>query len=496
MSKIAVIGSGFSSLASACYLAQAGYDVEVFEKNEQIGGRARRLEVDGFTFDMGPSWYWMPDVFERFFSDFDRKPSDYYELQKLSPAYRVYFDDGTSIEIPDNLEQIYEVFEREEPGSSKGLKVFMQDAADNYKVSIGDLVYKPGLSPLELVSTKTISKLHQFFSSIRFSVNRTVKSPKLRKILEFPVLFLGAKPQNTPSFYNFMNHADFALGTWYPQGGMKEVVYAMHSLAVELGVRFRTNAGVKKIWVDNGELAGLTINDAHFAFDAVVSGADYEHTEKLLDAKYRSYSDTYWSRRVFAPSALLYYLGFDKKFMDLEHHMLFFDAEFDIHAKDIYDKPNWPKSPLFYASIPSISDKSVAPAGQDCMTLLIPLAPGLEDTDELREKYLELLLDRLEERTGQNFRDHVVYKSSYCVSDFEKDYNAYKGNAYGLANTLTQTAFMRPGLKSKKVKNLFFTGQLTVPGPGVPPALISGKLSAELVMKDVPIKTENYEELV
>ena len=485
MSKtINILGSGFSSLAASCYLAKAGHKVTVFEKNSQIGGRARQYKKDGFLFDMGPTWYWMPDVFERFFNDFNKKPSDYYELEKLNPAYEVYFGIGDSAVIPDSLDQIYYLFEKEEKGSSLHLKKFLKQAKNNYDVAVKDLVYRPGVSPLELITPKTINKLNQLFFDIRSQIQKRFNNPRLIKILEFPVLFLGAKPGNTPAMYNFMNWADFGLGTWHPIGGMFEVIKAMESLAEELGVTFKTNANVEKIKVVNGSVESIVVNgESHNSADVVLSGADYHHTETLLDAQYRQYSEAYWNKKTFAPSSLLFYVGFNKKLKNVSHHTLFFDEEFDSHAEYIYDTPSWPKDPLFYASFPSISDNAFAPKEKEAATFLIPIASGIEDTEAHREKYFNIIIDRLEKLTNQKLKDEVLFVKSYCINDFVEDYNSYKGNAYGLANTLTQTAFLRPKIKSKKVKNLYFTGQLTVPGPGVPPALISGKIAAESILK-------------
>jgi len=483
MNKISIIGSGFSSMSAACYLASYGYEVNVYEKNDQIGGRARIMKKDGFTFDMGPSWYWMPDAFEKFFSDFDKKVSDYYNLLRLSPAYRVYFEDSSFIEIPNSIEAIYDIFEKEEPGSAKQLKAFLKKSQFNYETAIQNLVYKPGLSPLELITPKTVANVNQFFTSISQDVRKRFKSKKLIAILEFPVLFLGAKAQDTPSFYSFMNYADFVLGTWYPEGGMFKVVEAMESLAIELGVKFHTSSNVKKILTENGKVTGLQIDNEIVPSDLVVSGADYHHTESLLSTNERSYSEKYWEKRVFAPSALLYYVGFDRKLDNIRHHMLFFDEDIDPHAENIYDHPAWPESPLFYGSFPSVSDKSVAPSNHELGFYLIPIAPGLKDTEDLKEKYFDIIIDRMEKHTGQSLRKNIIFKHSYSVSNFKEDYNSYKGNAYGMANTLRQTAFLRPSIKSKKVKNLYFTGQLTVPGPGVPPSLISGKIVADQIMK-------------
>ena len=480
---IKIIGSGFSALAASCYLAQQGNTVTIYEKNSTIGGRARQLKRDGFTFDIGPTWYWMPDVFERFFADFGKKPSDYYTLQKLSPAYQVYFGEADFVTIADNLSEIITTFESIEKGSGAKLETFMKEAQSNYNIAIKDLVYRPGVSPLELITVETAMKVNQFFGNISKDIRRRFKNKKLVQILEFPVLFLGAKPSDTPSFYSFMNFADFGLGTWHPKNGMYSVILAMEQLAKELGVTVHTNANIEKIEVVNGKAVGLKVNGETVSADVVLSGADYHHTETLLDEKHRAYSEKYWDKKTFAPSSLLFYVGLDKKVANVEHHSLFFDVDFDVHAQDIYDTPKWPENPLFYASFPSKTDSNSAPEGKEAAIFLIPIAPGLEDTPELRETYFEKIITRLEKLTHQEIRNNIIFKESFCVNDFIKDYNSYKGNAYGLANTLLQTAFLRPKLKSKKVESLYFTGQLTVPGPGVPPALISGKLVADLIKK-------------
>ena len=482
--KISIIGSGFSSLSAASYLAQAGNDVTVFEKNSTVGGRARQYKKDGFTFDIGPSWYWMPDIFEKFFNDFGKTTSDFYQLDKLSPAYKIFFSDDV-ITIGDHMDKICEEFDRIEPGSSVPLRKFIKTAQEHYDIAINKVVLKPGLSPLELVTKDTVTRVDQFFKTISSQVRKNFKNPKLISTLEFPVLFLGAKPSDTPAFYSFMNFADFGLGTWHPKGGMYEIIKGMSALAKSLGVKIHTDSPVSKINVTEGVTTGIEVNGRTIEADIVLSGADYHHSETLLDISYRQYSESYWDKRTFAPSSLLFYIGFDKKLQNVEHHNLFFDTDFELHAEEIYDEPRWPKDPLFYLNVPSATDKSMAPDGCETGFFLIPIAPDLEDTPELREQYFELVMNRFEKRTNQSVKDNIIVKESFCVNDFIEDYNSYKGNAYGLANILTQTAFLRPNLKSKKVKNLYFTGQLTVPGPGVPPALISGKLSSELIMKQL-----------
>ncbi|WP_452231567.1 phytoene desaturase family protein [Lacinutrix sp. MEBiC02595] len=483
--KIIIVGSGFSSLSASCYLASKGFDVTILEKNKTVGGRARQLKKDGFVFDIGPTFYWMPDVFERFFNDFNTSTKAYYQLNKLNPAYQIYFGKKDSISISDNFEDIKTTFEGIEKGSANKLQKFIDKAQRNYNIAIKDLVYKPGVHVFEIINSKTILKLYEFILTIKKQVTGYVKNKKLQKILEFPVLFLGAKPSNTPSFYNFMNYADFKLGTWHPQGGMYEVVKAMTSLAKSLGVKIVTDCAVEAIHIENKKVVNVSTKKGLMHCDILLSGADYHHTETLLPKELRQYSESYWNKKTFAPSALLFYVGFNKKIKNVSHHTLFFDTDFDAHAKTIYDTKEWAEKPLFYASFPSITDASTAPDGKEAGIFLIPIAPDVEDTPEIREHYFKQLIDRVEKITGEDLQNNILFKESYCVKDFKDDYNSYKGNAYGLANTLTQTHVLRPKLKSKKVDNLYFCGQLTVPGPGVPPSLISGKIVSDLIIKNI-----------
>jgi len=489
MSKhIVVVGSGFASLAAATTLADQGKTVTVLEKNSQAGGRARSFVASGFTFDMGPSWYWMPDVFEAYFEKFGKKVSDYYQLERLDPSYAVYFGKDDRVDIPANFDELKALFESYEKGSSKGLEKFLKEAAYKYEVGMNDLVHKPSRSIFEFAQWRVISGVFrmQLFQSLSAHLKNYFSHEKLLKLMEFPVLFLGAKPQETPALYSLMNYADIQLGTWYPKGGMHKIVEGMVALAEEKGVKFEFDCEVKGFTTEGGRVVAAETTKGNFSADAFISGADYHHTDKqILKAEHHNYSEEYWDKRKMAPSSLLFYLGIDKKLKNLLHHNLFFDEDFGLHAQEIYDNPQWPSKPLFYACVPSVTDDSVAPEGCENLFLLMPVAPNLNDEEEVREKYYHLIMDRLEKLTGQKIREHVIYKRSYAHSDFISDYHAYKGNAYGLANTLTQTAILKPSIVNKKLKNLYYTGQLTTPGPGVPPSLISGQVVAKEILKKV-----------
>ena len=436
---------------------------------------------------MGPSWYWMPDVFEKYFKDFDKDINQYLNLKRLDPSYRVFFDDEV-IDIPANYESLKELLESMEEGSGDKLDKFLKQAEKKYKIGIENLVYKPGLSISEFINKETLSGVLQLdvFQKMHKHIRKYFKNEKIIKLLEFPILFLGATPKNTPALYSLMNYADIKLGTWYPEGGMHKIVEAMVDLAEEKGVKFYTNEEVKKVSYFKRKISHVITTKKTYDADYVVCSGDYHHFDQnILEEKYRNYSESYWNKRVLAPSSLLFYIGLDKKLKNVSHHCLFFDKDFEKHAEEIYSTPRWPSEPLFYASFTSKSDETVAPKGHENMFLLMPTAPDLEDNKIIRERYFELIISRLEKLTNQNIKDHIVYKKSYAIRDFKKDYHSFKGNAYGLANTLFQTAILKPSLRNKKIKNLFFCGQLTVPGPGVPPSLISGNVVANELIKDI-----------
>lgn len=488
--KVVIIGSGFAGMSAACFMAKENWQVTVLEKLEQPGGRARQLKAEGFTFDMGPSWYWMPDIFERFFQQFNKNVSDYYSLKRLDPSYRIYWEDDFT-DIPADYKSLKNVFENLESGAGKKLDKFLEEAAYKYEAGMQKLVFKPGLSVTEFLDADLLTGIFKLdvFTSIKKHAGKFFKNKKIQQLLEFPVLFLGATPDKIPALYSLMNYADIKGGTWFPQGGMYSIVDAMYKLALELGVQFHLNTNAKAINIENAKaknvLAETNGEQIFFNADVVISNADYHFTEnKLLQPQYRNYSKEYWNKKTMAPSCILYYVGLDKKLENTLHHSLFFDTSFTQHANEIYTEKQWPSDPLFYVSATSVTDESLAPPGCENLFFLIPVAAGLaNDTGELREFYFNKIITRFERRINQKIKENIVFKKSFGYSDFVHDYNAFKGNAYGLANTLMQTAILKPSIKNKKIQNLFYTGQLTVPGPGVPPALISGEIVSKQIIK-------------
>ncbi len=487
MKKIGIIGAGLSSLYSACYLAKKGHQVIVYDKNNMPGGRSQFFKSDGFTFDMGPSWYWMPDVIDRMFDDLGEKRTDYFKITRLDPAYQVFWNDRTSTNIPSNHEELISLFDAFEKDGGKKLQSFLDDAKVKYDIAMSSFVENPGIKLNELLKFSILKDALKLdvFKSVEKDVENRFNSLKARDILNFPVLFLGERPSKIPAMYTLMNYADLQLGTWYPEGGMNSIAQALEKIAKENGATFQYGTTVDEIQAKNGAVSGLKVNGKIEEFDRIIAGADYNHVEQqLLPKQYRRYDENYWDKRKMAPSSLIFYIGVNNRIPKLEHHNLFFDERLEDHGKEIYDDPKWPTKPLFYVSATSKTDQHVAPEGCENLMVLIPLATELDDTDEMREKYFNTIMERMEMHCEQDIRKHVIYNNSFCINDFKTAYNSYKGNAYGLANTLRQTANLKPKIKSK-LENLYFCGQLTVPGPGIPPALISGKIAAKQLITEL-----------
>ena len=483
--KYTVIGTGFAGLSTAAYLAKEGHEVQVFEKNNTIGGRARQFKDKGYTFDMGPSWYWMPDVFYKFFKDFDKNPNDYYDLIELNPGFQIIFPDAHSLKLSSNWNEVLALFESYEPGSSKKLLSFMDEAEFKYNFGINKLVYEPGISLKEVCTSEIISNVFrlQIFKSYRKHIAKYFKNPFLIALLEFPVLFLGTAPAKTPAMYSLMAYSGIKQGTFYPMGGFAKVIEGMAQICKDLGVKFHLNSEIKEIVVENKKVVSVKTDSDLYKVDSLICSADYHHIDKeILPAHLSNYSEKYWDNRVLSPSCLIFYVGVNKKIDKLEHHNLFFDEDIDEHTNEIYSTKQWPKKPLFYACCPSKTDPSVAPENKENLFFLIPIAPGIEDTDAIRNTYFSKIIKRMERYCGHEIKKYIEYNRSYCINDFIQDYNSYKGNAYGLANTLSQTANLKPKIVNKHIDNLFYAGQLTVPGPGVPPSIISGNVVANYVM--------------
>ena len=485
--EVAVIGSGIGGLSTAAYLADAGMDVTVFEQNEQLGGRASVLEADGFTFDMGPSWYLMPDVFERFFDDFGQSPEDYYDLTRLDPHYRIFWKDGDRMDLVPELETNKEQFDAYESGAGETLDRYLERSKEHYEVGMEQFVYEDRdtwRSFLDLDVFRHARGL-KLLGSMDDYVAEYFDHPKLRQVMQYSLVFLGGAPSKTPALYNLMSHVDFNLGVYYPQGGFGSVVDGIAELGAAHGVEYRTNAPVDRITRNGSDLAVTIQNADRHTADVVVSNADYAHTElALLSEEHRQYEPNYWESRTYAPSAYLLYLGVEGDIDPLAHHSLVLPTDWSTHFAEIFDRPTWPTDPAYYLCAPSQTDDEVAPDGHASLFALVPIAPGLDDTPANRSAMRSQLLEDIAANTGVELADRIVFENSFCIDDFANRYNSYNGTALGLAHTLRQTALFRPNRRSSALEGLYYTGSYTTPGIGVPMCLISGMHTARAVRTD------------
>ncbi len=484
----AVVGAGFAGMAAAALLGRDGYDVTVIEKNNRPGGRAMVYEEKGYTFDMGPSWYMMLEAFERFFAEFNKTPGDYYETVRLDPSYRVFFGDGNVVDVHADLDQNMALFNELEPNGAAKLQEFLEQSKYQYEVAIDDFIYREYESWRDVLDPQLIVeglKLHIFQSLDRFT-KRYFSSVKARKLIEYSIAFVGGAPHISPAMYSLLTHCDLNLGIWYPMGGYGSVMQAVYKLAQEQGASFQFDTDVKRIQVNGGVATGVSTSQGAVDADLVVNTADYWHGEMhMLPERYRTYGRRYWERRTLAPASYLIFLGLDTKLDALVHHNLYLNPDWDSYFEQVFgSRPRWPDDPSYYVSCQSHTDPSMAPEGGENLTILVLVAPGLEDTEEIRRRYYDKIMSHFEGLIGVNVREHVVTKRIFAHNDFASYFNAYKGTSLGLAHTLRQTAILRPRHRSKKVDNLYYAGHYTHPGVGVPVTLISAQIAHRLIRDD------------
>lgn len=481
--KAIIVGAGFGGLSLAALLAKNGFNVTVLEKNEQPGGRASVYNDEDFYFDMGPSWYLMPDVYEKFFAEFGKKPEDFFKLERLDPSYRIFFGNKKSVDVAADIEKNYILFDSLEENGAKKLEEYLKSSKELYDFSLNEMLYKDYTSILDFFNGKLLLKGYKMniLENLQHYVNKKFESDEARKILEYAIGFLGGAPANTPSFYHLMSHVDLTMGVFYPQGGMRKVVDSIYKLAQSYGVNFQFNEPVEMLDIHDHNVKRVITSKADYDVDLVIVNVDYAHSElNFLTNDNRTYNAKYWDSRVMAPSAMVVYVGVDHTIDKLVHHNLFLDDDWEHGFDTIFDskKAAWPENPSYYVNVPSRTDSSAAPQGSDTLFILIPLAPGLEDNSKLRENFYNKIMDDLESKIDENIRDHTVVKRIFALDDFKSRYNAYKGTALGLSHTLRQSALWRPAHKSKKVKNLYYSGHYTHPGIGVPMTLISSQIVA------------------
>lgn len=485
--KVVIIGAGIGGLGAAGLFAKKGYDVTVVEKNANLGGRANIFEHDGFKFDMGPSWYLAPDIFEHYFNLVGEKVEDHLKLKRLSPSYRIFFrNNGESLDINSNIETDAATFEAIESGAGEKLRAYLKQSKYQYEVATKSFMFKNYDTIFDFFNKRVMTegqKLSVFSTMHRF-VSKFFKSKKLQQVMEYTMVFLGTSPYEAPALYNLMSHMDFNQGVFYPEGGFYELIKALANIAEKNGAVLRPDSPVEQIIVKDGKAFGVRLEGRDVIdADIVISNADMWFTEtKMLDERYQTYKDRYWQKRVMAPSAFIMYLGVSEKLPSLIHHNLLFSEDWRKNFDDIYKAPCLPDEPSLYVCVPSVTDASVAPQGKENLFVLVPIASDLTINDENKEKYADRILALIEtEMNLPGLRGKIEYRLIYTVDNFAVDYNSLKGSALGLAHTLRQTAIFRPKNKSKKVGNLYYVGAGTNPGIGTQICLISAELAYKRV---------------
>lgn len=485
-----IIGGGIGGLATSILLAKKGYSVTLVEKNEKLGGRANIFEADGFRFDMGPSWYLMPDVFEHFFKLIGEPVEKHLELIRLDPSYRIHFrDTGDTVDMRSDVAKDSEVFEKFEPGSSQQLQLYLDKSKYQYDIAIKYFMYKNYDSIFDFMNLRTMvegRRLH-VFEKMHDYVARYFKTDIIQKIMEYQLVFLGSSPYNTPALYNIMSHIDFNMGVYYPRGGIYSLIESLVAIAKKNGVTFVTGDAVQTIQVSGKQATGVKLESGQeIHAEVVVSNADIHHTDtELLPESSREYSEAYWSSRTLAPSAFIMYLGLKKRVPGLVHHNLAFGGDWKKGFAEIFDDPQWPSDPSYYVCCPSKTDDSVAPKKRENLFVLVPVSPELDMSIKKTKQYRNKVLDLLERDFDiKDIRSQIAYERVYTSTDFAHDYNAFGGSALGLAHTIKQTAIFRPNNVSKKVKNLYYAGAGTNPGIGMPICLISAELAYKRIIGD------------
>ncbi|MBD3408367.1 MAG: phytoene desaturase [Candidatus Lokiarchaeota archaeon] len=485
---VKVIGAGVGGLATAALLAKQGHNVTVLEKNKEPGGRARIWNTDGFTFDMGPSWYLMPDVFEHYFDLFGRTVKDFYELVRLDPSYRFFFPNDEIIDISADLKENMELFDQLEEDGAKKFQRYLKQSQDKYEYLLDGLMYEDLSGLRSMLSPKLMAagwKL-SILSNMDKLIRKYFDDERVQKILQYTIVFLGGNPKNTPALYSMISHIDYNLGVWYPLGGMGKIVDGLVSLTEEFNGTIKYNTEVANLEILDNKVRQIFTNNGTIEADLVVVNADYPHVEiNYLPDDFQTYDKGYWEKKTIAPSAYVMYVGLDKTIDTLTHHNVILDHDWVEHFEQIFEDPQWPEKPAYYLCCTSKSDDSVAPPGHENIFVTVPISPGIEDTPEIRESYFDKMIEHMEKVLKTDIRDAIKVKRIFTLDDFSQDYNAYRGTAVGLTHSFWQSAFFRPSHKSKKVDNLYYVGQYTHPGIGVPMALISAEIVADLIKEEM-----------
>ena len=495
--RVAVVGAGMGGLAAAIRLRIMGFDVEVFEKNAQTGGRIGRLNQGGFTFDTGPTLLLMTDVYRDLFAAAGRNLDEEVDLVPLDPNYQVHFGDGDSIRISSSLPALIPELERIEPGVTPRFYRFMEDSCYKYRLGRSEFVERDfekagdffGPRNLRLLlKTKALSNYYR-------SVSNYFKTEKLRQTFSFQTMYLGLSPFKAPAVYALLPYTELAEdGLHYPRGGIYELVEAMTRLARDLGVKVHLNSPVEEITIARDGARGVRVHGEKIGADAVLANADLPYVYSKLLPQSAGAGDFRWSFRkreklLYTASAFMLYLGLDRKLEHMLHHNVYLSARYKENFEQIFEERRLPDDPSFYTNVPSRTNEYGAPTGMEALYVLVPV-PHLQDAnaDWARdgEAFKERVYDLLEKKAGiENIRRHVVVEQVKTPLDWRAEYNLEEGAAFGIGHGIFQVGYFRPPMASKTLRNVYFVGASTRPGTGVPLVAIGAKLAAERIGRDL-----------
>ena len=505
--KAVIIGGGIAGLATAGLLAKAGMSVTVLEARERVGGRAYTWEKDGFKFDMGPSWYLMPDAFDQFFKLMGTTSNAELELKRLDPMYQTINEgEAEPLVVKADLASNKALFDSVEPGAGERLQAYVDSAEDAYKLSIEHFLYTNFQNTKSFTHPDVLKRAGRFIKHLLTPLDtfagKHVQDARLRKILNFPAVFLGASPYKTPSMYHLMTHVDMNVGVFYPMGGFYSIIEAVERVAKRAGVVVHTNSRVTKIVTENGAVKGVNVGEIFFEADVVVGNADLHHLEtQLLNPEEQTLPQKWWDKREPGPSAMLLFLGVKGEIPELDHHTLLYSDDWAKNFEEVFHKADGkrkiPNPASLYVCAPSKSDPTVAPKGYENLFVLVPIAadPSIGGSgDEAFEKAADRIIDQIADWAKiPNFRERIVVRGSMGPRDFVTELNAWQGTALGMAHTLKQSAFFRPANYSKKVKGLYYAGHHSVPGIGLPMCLIGAELVYKRLVDDRSAGPLNHE---
>jgi phytoene desaturase len=479
------------SLAAAIRLAAQGYEVEVFEKNGQLGGRMGRLEADGFAFDTGPSLLLMTDTYRELFASAGRDLDDYVRLIPLDGQYRVTFGDGDTLTIRRTLPELIKELERIEPGVTPRFYRFLEDACNKYRIGRSEFVERDfegardffGLRNLKLLlRTRALNNYYR-------SVSRFFRTDKLRQAFSLQTMYLGLSPFEAPAVYSLLPYTELAEdGLWFPEGGMYSLIEAMQQLATELGVTFHLNSPVEEVVVSKDRASGVRVGGEEIGADAVLVGADlpYAYRELLGGSADKDFRVRRRENLQYTASAFMLYLGIDRRLDHMLHHNFYLSGRYRENFEAIFRDHTLPEDPSFYAVVPSKTEPRMAPEGKESLFVLVPVPHLGDHVDWERDgtAFKEKIYELIEKRCGVQ-RDWVVFERVRTPLDWRSEYNLEEGAAFGIGHGILQVGYFRPPMVSKGVKGLYFVGASTRPGTGVPLVTIGAGLVVERIGREV-----------